>query len=153
MAFNSGFLPQCYAVALHARLLAICKLLRPTIQRLCRNSLGSALVFPDWSARHPTIYRNRTPGRDSTILFFLVVELVGRHCSISGFHRSCKLPGASCWRLWAGGLNQQAARPTNAAAVPAGYGSLEEKFSIPDIPVTVDPGCIVVMLTLSAHAS
>ncbi len=36
----------------------------------------------------------------------------------------------------------------------AGFGSVQEKVFYPlTFPVTVGPGCIVVMLTLSAHAS
>jgi multiple antibiotic resistance protein len=53
-------------------------------------------------------------------------------------------------------LNQRAVRPNPNAAIvtQAGYGALEEKVFYPlTFPVTVDPGCIVVMLTLSAHAS
>jgi len=52
-------------------------------------------------------------------------------------------------------LNQPAAnvRPAQAE-VAATLGTLEEKIFYPfTFPVTAGPGCVVVMLTLSAHAS
>lgn len=52
-------------------------------------------------------------------------------------------------------LNQPAAniRPAQAE-VAATIGTLEEKLFYPfTFPVTAGPGCVVVMLTLSAHAS
>jgi len=56
------------------------------------------------------------------------------------------------WRL----LNQSNALPAHntAAVIEVSEGALAEKVFYPlTFPVTVDPGCIVVMLTLSAHAS
>lgn len=56
------------------------------------------------------------------------------------------------WRL----LNQHDAQPNpnTAAVTEASYGSVAEKVFYPlTFPVTVDPGCIVVMLTLSARTS
>jgi multiple antibiotic resistance protein len=52
-------------------------------------------------------------------------------------------------------LNQRdPAPPGPAQVVPVSYGAIEEKVFYPlTFPVTVDPACIVVMLTLSAHAS
>lgn len=125
------------------------------------NPLGSALVFLGLVGAAPDeIYRKLARQvAIRTVLFFLVVELVGTALltffgiSLPVVQVAGGLVLASMgWSL----LNQQAARPNpNAAAVSeAGYGSLEEKVFYPlTFPVTVDPGCIVVMLTLSAHAS
>ena len=52
-------------------------------------------------------------------------------------------------------LNQPAAdtRPAQAEVAPS-FGPLEEKVFYPfTFPVTAGPGCVVIMLTLSAHAS
>jgi multiple antibiotic resistance protein len=125
------------------------------------NPLGSALVFLGLVGSAPdSVYR--TLARDvaiRTVLFFLVVELVGTALltffgiSLPVVQVAGGLVLASMgWQL----LNQRDARPNpNAAAVTdVGYGSLQEKIFYPlTFPVTVDPGCIVVMLTLSAHAS
>ena len=56
------------------------------------------------------------------------------------------------WKL----LNQPDSQtnPNSAEISAASSGSLEQKIFYPlTFPVTVGPGCIVVMLTLSAHAS
>ena len=53
-------------------------------------------------------------------------------------------------------LNQNEAKadPDRTAVAEASVGSLEQKIFYPlTFPVTAGPGCIVVMLTLSAHAS
>jgi multiple antibiotic resistance protein len=125
------------------------------------NPLGSALVFLGLVGAAPdSVYRKLARQvAVRTVFFFLVVELVGTALltffgiSLPVVQVAGGLVLASMgWRL----LNQQEARPNpNAAAVSeAGYGSLEEKVFYPlTFPVTVDPGCIVVMLTLSAHAS
>jgi len=125
------------------------------------NPLGSALEFLGLVGPAPKdVYRKLA--REiaiRTTLFFLVVELVGTALltffgiSLPVVQVAGGLVLASMgWSL----LNQQAARPNPNAAVvtQASYGSLEEKVFYPlTFPVTVDPGCIVVMLTLSAHAS
>jgi multiple antibiotic resistance protein len=125
------------------------------------NPLGSALVFLGLVGEAPdSVYRDL--GRQvaiRTTLFFLAVELVGT-ALLTFFGISLPVVqvagglvlAAMGWSL----LNQRAARPNpNAPAVTeASYGSLQEKVFYPlTFPVTVDPGCIVVMLTLSAHAS
>jgi multiple antibiotic resistance protein len=125
------------------------------------NPLGSALVFLGLVGSAPdSVYRKlarQVAAR--TTLFFLVVELVGT-ALLTFFGISLPVVqvagglvlAAMGWSL----LNQEAVRPNpNAAAVTeTGYGSLQEKVFYPlTFPVTVDPGCIVVMLTLSAHAS
>lgn len=125
------------------------------------NPLGSALVFLGLVGQAPdSVYRKLARQvAIRTTLFFLVVELVGTALltffgiSLPVVQVAGGLVLASMgWNL----LNQQTARPNpNAAAVSeAGYGSVEEKVFYPlTFPVTVDPACIVVMLTLSAHAS
>jgi multiple antibiotic resistance protein len=125
------------------------------------NPLGSALVFLGLVGEAPdSVYRDLARQvAIRTTLFFLAVELVGT-ALLTFFGISLPVVqvagglvlAAMGWSL----LNQRAARPNpNAPAVTeASYGSLQEKAFYPlTFPVTVDPGCIVVMLTLSAHAS
>jgi multiple antibiotic resistance protein len=125
------------------------------------NPLGSALEFLGLVGPAPNdVYRKLARQvAIRTALFFLVVELVGTALltffgiSLPVVQVAGGLVLASMgWSL----LNQQAVRPNPNAAIvtQASYGSLEEKVFYPlTFPVTVDPGCIVVMLTLSAHAS
>ena len=125
------------------------------------NPLGSALVFLGLVGPAPdSVYRDLARKvAIRTTLFFLVVELIGT-ALLTFFGISLPVVqvagglvlAAMGWSL----LNQQAVRPNpnTAAVAEVGYGSLEEKVFYPlTFPVTVDPGCIVVMLTLSAHAS
>ena len=124
------------------------------------NPLGSALVFLGLVGDAPaSLYRQlaRTIAI-YTILFFVVVELVGTALlaffgiSLPVVQVAGGLVLASMgWSL----LNQRDPTPRTAAeVVPATYGVIEEKVFYPlTFPVTVDPACIVVMLTLSAHAS
>jgi len=54
------------------------------------------------------------------------------------------------WRI----LDQSERDNTRGASLANGAGSLEEKIFFPlTFPITADPACIVVTLTLSAHAS
>jgi multiple antibiotic resistance protein len=125
------------------------------------NPLGSALVFLGLVGPAPdSVYRDLAlKVAIRTTLFFLVVELVGT--ALLAFF-GISLPvvqvagglvlAAMGWGL----LNQREVQPNPnaAAATEASYSSVEEKVFYPlTFPVTVDPGCIVVMLTLSAHAS
>lgn len=125
------------------------------------NPLGSALVFLSLVGTAPApVYRDlaRQVAIRATV-FFLVVELVGTALltffgiSLPVVQVAGGLVLASMgWSL----LNQHEARlnPSAVAATAATYGSLQEKVFYPlTFPITVDPGCIVVMLTLSAHAS
>jgi multiple antibiotic resistance protein len=125
------------------------------------NPLGSALVFLGLVGPAPASVHRDLARKVAirTVLFFLVVELVGT-ALLSFFGISLPVVqvagglvlAAMGWRL----LNQHDAPPNpNAAALTEpSYGSVEEKVFYPlTFPVTVDPGCIVVMLTLSAHAS
>jgi multiple antibiotic resistance protein len=125
------------------------------------NPLGSALVFLGLVGEAPdSVYRDLARQvAIRTTLFFLAVELVGT-ALLTFFGISLPVVqvagglvlAAMGWGL----LNQRDARPNpDAPAVPeTSYGALQEKVFYPlTFPVTVDPGCIVVMLTLSAHAS
>ena len=132
------------------------------------NPLGSALIFLGLVG-HAPIDAYRALARKiaiNTIIFFAVIELVGS--SVLGFF-GISLPimqfaggiviAMIGWSL----LNQNDSAPaqekTDAAdAVPAitraEINSLQEKAFYPfTFPITAGPGCIVVMLTLTVHAS
>jgi multiple antibiotic resistance protein len=125
------------------------------------NPLGSALVFLGLVGPAPDpVYRDLARSvAIRTVLFFLVIELVGTAMlaffgiSLPVVQVAGGLVLASMgWTL----LNQQDPQPTDATEVVSNPvdGELREKVFYPlTFPVTVDPGCIVVMLTLSAHAS
>jgi multiple antibiotic resistance protein len=125
------------------------------------NPLGSALLFLGLVGVAPTeVYR--TLARKIAIrstLFLLVVELVG--AALLNFF-GISLPvvqvagGFVLAAMGWGMLNQKHVAPSAAETVPAtdDFDSLDSKVFYPlTFPVTVGPGCIVVMLTLSAHAS
>lgn len=124
------------------------------------NPLGDALVFLSLvGSAPPTVYRALARRiAISTTIFLIAVEaggtLILRFFGIS-------LPvvqvagglalAAMGWNL----LNQQA--PEGKEAPPdtdgSGMRSLEQKVFYPfTFPITAGPGCIVVMVTLSAHA-
>ena len=131
------------------------------------NPLGSALIFLGLVG-HAPIDAYRALARKiaiNTIIFFAVIELVGS--SVLGFF-GISLPIMQ----FAGGiviamigwsvLNQKDSAPnpekTSVAAVPAvtevEIDELREKAFYPfTFPITAGPGCIVVMLTLSVHAT
>ncbi|SPE44643.1 Multiple antibiotic resistance (MarC)-related protein [Candidatus Sulfotelmatobacter sp. SbA7] len=125
------------------------------------NPLGSALLLLGFvgNARE-SVFRDlarRIAVR--TTLFLLVVELVGSGLleffgiSLPVVQVAGGLVLASMgWSL----LNQQEteSNPKQAEVERAGFGPVEDKVFYPlTFPLTVGPGCIVVMLTLSAHAS
>jgi multiple antibiotic resistance protein len=133
------------------------------------NPLGSALIFLGLVG-HAPIETYRALARRiaiNTVIFFAVIELIGS--SLLGFF-GISLPIMQVsggiviamigWSL----LNQQDSAPsqdkTDAAdaAAPAitksEINSLQEKAFYPfTFPITAGPGCIVIMLTLSVHAS
>jgi len=124
------------------------------------NPLGSALVFLGFVGNAPpSVFR--TLARKiaiSTTIFMLVVELVGTGLlqffgiSLPVVQVAGGLVLASMgWTL----LNQQQSTTTpDRAPVKDNFCSVEQQVFYPlTFPVTVGPGCIVVMLTLSAHAS
>lgn len=125
------------------------------------NPLGSALVFLGIVGHAPDdVFRDLARKiAISTTLFLLVVELIGTGLltffgiSLPVVQVAGGLVLASMgWNL----LNQpdSAPRPDAAEVSQASFGPLEQKVFYPlTFPVTVGPGCIVVMLTLTAHAS
>jgi multiple antibiotic resistance protein len=126
------------------------------------NPLGSALVFLGLvGPASPVVYQ--TLARRiaiNTILFFLVIQLVGS-ALLNFFGISLAIVqvsgglvlAAMGWSL----LNREDAgtKPVPGGISPQpGLSSLEQKTFYPlTFPITAGPGCIVVMLTLSAHAS
>ena len=124
------------------------------------NPLGSALVFLGVVGDAPqSVFRDlaRKIAISSTI-FLIIVELVGTGLleffgiSLPVVQVAGGLVLASMgWSL----LNQQETdNNPNAAEVKSALGSIEQKIFYPlTFPLTVGPGCIVVMLTLSAHAT
>jgi multiple antibiotic resistance protein len=125
------------------------------------NPLGSALVFLGFVGNAPaSVFRDLARKiAISMIIFMLVIELVGTGLleffgiSLPVVQVAGGLVLASMgWSL----LNQQqsAASPDRTAVREDSLGSVEQQVFYPlTFPVTVGPGCIVVMLTLSAHAS
>ena len=125
------------------------------------NPLGSALVFLGLVGNAPASVISTLARKIaiSTLLFLLVIELVGT-ALLSFFGISLPVVqvagglvlAAMGWSL----LNQQDAdTPRNQSDVAvSSFGSLEQKVFYPfTFPVTAGPGTVVVMLTLSAHAS
>jgi multiple antibiotic resistance protein len=116
------------------------------------------LVFLGFTGNAPeSVFRDVTRKiAISTTIFMLVIELIGTGLleffgiSLPVVQVAGGLVLASMgWSL----LNQQQA-PNPAEVSQDSIGSLEEKIFYPlTFPVTVGPGCIVIMLTLSAHAS
>jgi multiple antibiotic resistance protein len=133
------------------------------------NPLGSALIFLGLVGNAP-IDTYRSLARRiaiNTIIFFAVIELVGSSL-LTFFGVSLPIMQVSGgiviamigWSL----LNQNDPTPshdkTDAAAdaapaiTQAEINSLREKAFYPfTFPITAGPGCIVVMLTLSVHAT
>jgi multiple antibiotic resistance protein len=133
------------------------------------NPLGSALIFLGLVG-HAPIDAYRALARKiaiNTAIFFAVIELVGS--SVLAFF-GISLPimqfaggiviAMIGWSL----LNQKdssttqektdAAQAAVPAITPAEINSLQEKAFYPfTFPITAGPGCIVVMLTLGAHAT
>ena len=128
------------------------------------NPLGSALVFVGLVGSTPiSVYRSLARRiAINTIIFFAVIELVGS--AILNFF-GISLPivqvsgglviAAMGWSL----LNQKDIQPSaekQQAETESedATGSLTDKAFYPfTFPLTAGPGCIVVMLTLSAHAT
>ncbi len=130
------------------------------------NPLGSSLVFLGLvGVVPPKVYRSLARRiAINTILFFAVIELIGS-AILSFFGISLPIVqvsggfvlAAMGWSL----LNEKDPHTTvNEATAevesdePSKSMSLEQGAFYPlTFPVTAGPGCIVVMLTLSAHAS
>jgi multiple antibiotic resistance protein len=126
------------------------------------NPLGSALIFLGIVGNAPTELFRRLARRvaSSTVLFLLSVELLGA-TFLAFFDISLpvvQLAGGSVvaamgWRL----LNnddKDKDKSAQQSSAESSAGPLEEKVFYPlTFPITAGPGCIVVTLTLSAHAS
>lgn len=127
------------------------------------NPLGSALIFLGVVGEVPPgVFRNLARRvAISTVLFLLVVELIGS--TILTFF-GISLPvvqlagGFVLAGMGWGLLNERddgKTAPKSADPCAGGEsGAVEDKIFYPlTFPLTAGPGCIVVMLTLSAHAS
>jgi len=124
------------------------------------NPIGSALVFLGLVGSAPAeVFRNLARKIAlSTALFLFTIDVAG--AAILAFF-GISLPvvqfaggfvlAAMGWSL----LNQEdVAKKNDVSPSPPDTGSLEESVFYPfTFPVTAGPGCLVVMLTLSAHAS
>ena len=126
------------------------------------NPLGSALIFLSLVGTAPAdLFRNlaRQVGI-STVLFLVVIELAGAFL-LSFFGISLpvvQLAGGLVLASMGWALLNEKDKNGHTPADPSAHvnenGSLEEKVFYPlTFPVTAGPGCIVVTLTLSAHAS
>jgi multiple antibiotic resistance protein len=125
------------------------------------NPLGSALVFLGFVGGVPdSVFADLARKiAISTTVFMLVIELVGTGLleffgiSLPVVQVAGGLVLASMgWSL----LNQQesSVNPDRTVVRQDNFLSIEQQVFYPlTFPVTVGPGCIVVMLTLSAHAS
>jgi len=144
------------SVALLARFFALAfSALLPLI-----NPLGSALLLLEVVGRAPASVFRELAWKIAirTTLFLLIVELIGTGLleffgiSLPVVQVAGGLVLASMgWSL----LNEQQSENPKAQEVEeANWKSLDEKAFYPlTFPLTVGPACIVVMLTLSAHAS
>ncbi len=125
------------------------------------NPLGSALVFLGLVGATPAEVFESLARRISVsaTLFLLVIEVVG--AGLLNFF-GISLPivqvaggfvlAAMGWGL----LNQKDSAPSaeKTTVESSDFRSLDAKIFYPfTFPITAGPGCIVVMLTLSAHAS
>jgi multiple antibiotic resistance protein len=125
------------------------------------NPIGSALVFLGLVGDAPSSVFKKLALKIaiSTSIFLFIVELVGT--ALLAFF-GISLPVVQVagglvlatmgWTL----LNQQDASANRAQGevTQEAYGDLEQKIFYPlTFPVTAGPGCIVITLTLSAHAS
>lgn len=124
------------------------------------NPLGDALVFIGLVGDAPRVVYRRLAWKIaiSTTIFLLIIELIGT--AVFKFF-GISLPviqvsgglvlAAMGWDL----LNREQQAPKLATAQAEGQlERLEQKVFYPfTFPLTAGPGCIVVMVTLSAHAS
>ena len=125
------------------------------------NPLGSALVFVGLvGAAPPHVYRSLA-GKIAitTTLFFVTIEVIGT-AMLKFFGISLPVVqvagGLTLAAMGWGLLNQEQAHVKQEVTEmdDGAIGSLAQKVFYPfTFPITAGPGCIVVMVTLSAHAS
>ena len=125
------------------------------------NPVGDALVFLALvGTARPAVYRSLAKKiAITTTLFLVMIEVLGTAMlkffgiSLPVMQVSGGLALAAMgWRM----LNQEQpdTKDERTEVRDAGLGSLEGKIFYPfTFPITAGPGCIVVMVTLSAHAS
>lgn len=125
------------------------------------NPLGDALVFLSLVGSAPSaVYRTLARRIAISTTIFLIAIEAGGTLVLKFFGISLPVVqvsgglaiAAMGWKL----LNQEG--PSDKATTPAlddqGMRSLEQKVFYPfTFPITAGPGCIVVMVTLSAHAT
>jgi multiple antibiotic resistance protein len=125
------------------------------------NPLGDALVFVSLVGAAPSsLYRSLARKiAICTTLFLVVIEVIGT--ALLNFF-GISLPvvqvagGLALAAMGWGMLKDQQTQTKEevAATDDRALGSLEQKVFYPlTFPITAGPGCIVVMVTLSAHAS
>jgi multiple antibiotic resistance protein len=125
------------------------------------NPLGDALVFVSIvGAAPPALYKSLARKiAISTALFLVTIEVIGT--ALLNFF-GISLPvvqvagGLALAAMGWGMLNQEQAQKRQDASEVDDHalGSLEQKIFYPlTFPITAGSGCIVVMVTLSAHAS
>jgi multiple antibiotic resistance protein len=126
------------------------------------NPLGSALVLMGLVGPAPEEVYRKLARRVAInmVLFLVVIELVG--AGVLAFF-GISLPvvqvaggfviSAIGWKLLNGEDNLKAAEEPAAVEIPELISTWEPKAFYPlTFPVTTGPGCIVVMLTVTAHA-
>lgn len=123
------------------------------------NPIGSAVLFLGIvrNADHPTMKSMARKIAINTIWFLAAVQITGSYVlrffgiSLPVVQVAGGLVLATMgWTL----LNKQDPESTGTTAVPASPENLQDKIFYPlTFPITAGPGCIVVALTLSAHAS
>lgn len=123
------------------------------------NPLGSALVFLGLvGLAPPSVYRSLARRiAVSTALFLIVIDLIGA-ALLNFFGISLPVMQVAGGLVLAGmGRDLLAAKEAAPATGPVdspALGQLEGKIFYPfTFPLTAGPGCIVVMVTVSAHAS
>jgi multiple antibiotic resistance protein len=123
------------------------------------NPIGSAVLFLGLvpTANHAALKMMARKIAISTIWFLLVVQITGAYVlrffgiSLPVVQVAGGLVLASMgWNL----LNKQDPESVTSGPIAPSLESMEDKIFYPlTFPITAGPGCIVVALTLSAHAS
>ncbi|MHB8607080.1 MAG: MarC family protein [Candidatus Acidiferrales bacterium] len=123
------------------------------------NPIGSAMLFLGFvrNSDHATMKELARKISINTIFFLAIVQITGSYIlrffgiSLPVVQIAGGLVLASMgWGL----LNKQDAETSASPTMPVSVTSLQDKIFYPlTFPITAGPGCIVVALTLSAHAS